>query len=447
MTPFVWEGGQGGAIQQLMSIQPYSDDDARRALMRQKRAATGLLAAMGGLTAAGYLAPLYGLVAPGLWLETLRAGARAGVVGGLADWFAVTALFRHPLGLPIPHTAIIPAQKERLGRALGRFVSTQVFTEDEINQVLTRIDIPTVVADILADPSTANTLTAGVVSAVPQMLERMEDGRAGAAVGRSLPVLLGGSHLAPVIARGLRALVDGNQHQEVLSFLLRQLKSGLKAKEPALRTMIEERVREQGGRILGWAIGGSIANKVLVAASEELDRINPEDSTLREGFTEWVRSEIDRIELDPKRGEDLSQTLKTVFAHDSMLAWGGDIWSRLKRMIQEDIRKDDGWIATLVREALTKLAAQARNDPAMRARIEDSARKAIVRSLPYLREHLSGFIATVVGNWDAVAVADKLELRVGRDLQYVRVNGTLVGFGVGALLFLLLRFLFGVTGQ
>ncbi|GBR00706.1 membrane protein [Acetobacter oeni] len=428
-------------------MQPYSDDDARRALTRQKRAATGLLAVMGGLTAAGYLAPLYNLITPGLWLETLRAGARAGVVGGLADWFAVTALFRHPLGLPIPHTAIIPAQKERLGRALGRFVSTQVFTEEEIDQVLARIDIPTVIADIIADPATANMLTTSVINVVPQMLERMEDGRAGAAVGRSLPLLLGGSHLTPVIARGLRALVDGNQHQEVLSFLVRQLKSGLKAKEPALRTMIEERVREQGGRILGWAIGGSIATKVLVAATEELDRINPEDSALREGFTEWVRSEIDRIEQDPKRAEDLSQTLKSVFAHDSMQAWGADIWSRLKRMIQEDIRKEDSWIATLVREALTKLAAQARHDPAMRARITESARKAIRRSLPYLREHLSAFIATVVSNWNAVAIADKLELRVGRDLQYVRVNGTLVGFAVGAMLSLLLRFFFGVTGQ
>ena len=427
-----------------MSRQPHSDDELRRNLTRQKRAATGLLAGMGALTVATYLAPAYGLLDDTLWLDTLRAGAKAGVVGGLADWFAVTALFRHPLGLPIPHTAIIPAQKERLGRALGRFVSTQVFTEEEIDRVLSRIDLPTFVANILADPATAKTLTKSLSGTVPQMMNRLEDGRAGTAFSRSLPLLLGGSNLAPVIARSLRALVDGNQHQEVLTFLLRQMKAGMQAKEPALRAMIESRVREQGGRLVGWAIGGSIANKVLTAASEELDRINPEDSSLREGFTEWVRSEITRIEQDTGRAEELSQMLKGVFAHESMLTWGADIWTRLKRMIEEDLGKEDGWTGTLVREALLRMAAQTREDAGTQARIEEAARKTITRSLPYLREHLSNFIAEVVGNWNAEAVSEKLELRVGRDLQYVRVNGTIVGFGVGAVLSLVLELLFGV---
>ncbi|GBQ22305.1 hypothetical protein AA0472_0732 [Acetobacter estunensis NRIC 0472] len=430
-----------------MNTRPLTDDEARHALTRQKRAATGLLAFMGGLTAVGYLAPLYGWVSENLWLDTLRAGAKAGVVGGLADWFAVTALFRHPMGLPIPHTAIIPAQKERLGRALGRFVTTQVFTEEEVDRVLARIDLPGFVGRLLSDPATAATLTSGLVGAVPQLLERLEDGRASAAVDRTLPLLLGGSNLAPVIARGLRALVDGNHHQEVLTFLLQQLKSGLQAREPALRTMIEERVREQGGRLLGWAIGGSIASKVLVAASEELDRINPDDSSIREGFTAWVHSEIDRLENDPKRADDLSQVLKAVFSHETMQTWGTDIWARVKRMIGTDLEREDGWSATLIREALFRLAAQAQDDPAMRARIKETARKSVHRSLPYLREHLSNFIASVVGNWDAVSVSEKLELRVGRDLQYVRVNGTLVGFGVGALLSLFLELVFGVTGQ
>lgn len=429
-----------------MNISPHPDDEARRNLARQKHLATGLLGVMAAMTTAGYLAPAYGLLSESLWLETLRAGAKAGVVGGLADWFAVTALFRHPLGLPIPHTAIIPAQKERLGRALGRFVSTQVFTEDEVGRVLARIDLPNFVSSVLSDPATANTLTSGLIGAIPQMLDRFEDGRAGAAFSRSLPLLLGGSNLAPIVARGLRSLVDGNQHQEVLTFLLRQLKAGLQAKEPALRSMIEARVREQGGRLVGWAIGGSIANKVLAAASEELDRINPDDSSIREGFTDWVRSEIDRIEQDPQRADEISQTFKSVFAHDTMLTWGGDIWARVKRMIETDITDDCGWTVTLVRETLNRMAIQAREDPAMRQRIDEAARKAIERSLPYLREHLTNFIATVVGNWDATAVSEKLELRVGRDLQYVRVNGTLVGFGVGALLSLLLKALFGVSG-
>lgn len=444
----VWEVSRGSAIQNRMNTQqPLSDDEARRALARQKQAATGLLALMGGLTFASYLAPLYNLVTPGLWLETFRAGTRAGVVGGLADWFAVTALFRHPLGLPIPHTAIIPAQKERLARALGRFVSTQVFTEKEVSAVLTKVDLPSALSGILSEPATKEALTRSVLASVPQILERLEDGRASAALGRTLPLLLGGNNLSPVVVRGMRALVEGNQHQEVLSFLLRQIKSGLQAREPALRSMIEERVREQGGRFLGWMIGSSIASKVLTAASEELERIDPEDSALREGFTDWVRSEIDRIEQDPDRASELTHALRSVFSHESMVSWGADLWARLRGMIEEDVSRQDGWVATMVGEALSRLAWQAKHDPGTRTRIEDGVRKALERSLPWLREQLSGFIASVVSNWDAVSVAEKLELRVGRDLQYVRINGTVVGFAVGALLSLLIHFLFGQDGQ
>ncbi|GEN58381.1 DUF445 domain-containing protein [Acetobacter nitrogenifigens] len=430
-----------------MNAQTSPDDDARRALIRQKRMATGMLGGMAVVTLAGYILPARGWLSESLWIDTLRAGGRAGIVGGLADWFAVTALFRQPLGLPIPHTAIIPAQKERLGRALGRFVTTQVLTEAEVDRVLLNADLPGIVARLLADPTTAESLTRGAIGMVPNALERLEDGRAGAALGRSLPVLLGGANLAPVIARALRALVESEHHQEVLSFLVGQLKSMLQSKEAALRVTIEDRVREQGGRLLSWAIGGSIATKVLVAAAEELDRINPRDSALREGFTAWVRAEIDRIENDPERADELSRSLRDVFHHDSMVTWGGDLWARLRRMIIEDTERNDGWIATIVRETLARLAVQAEQDPLMRRRIEDSVRKTVWRALPTLRDRLGDFIAGVVGNWDAAAIADRLELRVGQDLQYIRMNGTLVGFGVGAVLSLGLRMVFGVVGQ
>ncbi|GAN98948.1 MULTISPECIES: DUF445 domain-containing protein [Komagataeibacter] len=423
---------------------PQTDQDARRTLQRHKRSATGLLAVMAGLTVAGYALPQMGWLAERPWLEILRSGTKAGVVGGLADWFAVTALFRRPMGLPIPHTAILPAQKERLAQALGRFVSTNVFTEQEVAAAFSRIDLPSIIGNILQEPETLDMVNRAVLGSVPHVLDRLEDGRASSAIARLLPTLLGGEEIAPVVTRSLRAMVEGDCHQEVLSFLLSRLKEGIKAKEPALRMMIEERVREQGGRVLGWAIGGSIATKVLLAAGQELDRIDPQNSELREGFTTWVRTEIDRIEQDPVRRREITDAVMGVLTHDSVRGWSSDVWRRLRRLIEEDMSKGDtGWLSSLVRDALQRLADQMYHDASMRKRVEDGARGMIMGSLPFLRDRMSRFIYSVVNGWDAESLSDRLELRVGKDLQYIRLNGTLVGFLAGCGLSVLLQLIFG----
>lgn len=437
-----WRGDNG--ISDFMNGIPQTDQDARRTLLRYKRSATGLLAAMAGLTVAGYALPQMGWLADRPWLEILRSGTKAGVVGGLADWFAVTALFRRPMGLPIPHTAILPAQKERLAQALGRFVSNNVFTEKEVEAAFSRIDLPSLIGNILQEPETAEMVNRAVLGSVPHVLDRLEDGRASSAIASLLPTLLGGEEIAPIVTRSLRAMVEGDCHQEVLSFLLSRLKEGIKAKEPALRMMIEDRVREQGGRVLGWAIGGSIATKVLLAASQELDRIDPQNSELREGFTTWVRTEIDRIELDPVRRGEITNAVMGVLTHDSVRGWSSDVWHRLRGVIEEDMRKGEtSWVATLVRDALQRLADQMYNDVAMRKRVEDAARNMIVSSLPFLRDRMSRFIYSVVNGWDAESLSDRLELRVGKDLQYIRLNGTLVGFLAGCGLSVLLQLIFG----
>jgi len=427
-----------------MAVENEHDREARRTLGRYRRMATGLLCAMGGVTVGGYVLPAMGWLEPSLAVQAIRAGGKAGVVGGLADWFAITALFRRPLGLPIPHTAILPAQKDRLGRALGRFVAGQFFTENDIGRTLETVDLPAMLGRVLAKPETAQTATRALVTALPPMLDRLGDGRAGQAITRGLSSVLRGEDVAPVLARVLRSLVDGERHQEVLSFLLDELKEGLKSRETLLRTMIEDRVREQGGRILGWAIGGSVATKVLTAVNHELERVDPRDSDIREGFSRWVRAEIDRIETDPERRAEIGAAVGGIFAHESMRAWGNDLWLRLRGQIDRDIADPEGWSAGLIRDALLRLSEQVTHDPMTRQRVMDGTVGAILRGLPTVREKLSDFMASVVARWDGPDLANRLELRVGPDLQYVRINGTVVGFAVGVVLWGLLRAAFGV---
>jgi uncharacterized membrane-anchored protein YjiN (DUF445 family) len=409
------------------------DRAARRSLARHRALATGLLALMGLLTLASYALP------PAIATEALQAAAKAGFVGGLADWFAVTALFRHPLGLPIPHTAIIPAQKVRLGRALGRFIANHVFTEAEVARTLSRLDLAGILRRFLSDPEATHPAALALAGMLPRLLATIEDGRARRAFARIVPRLLGGAGAGRVIGRALRKLMEGGRHQDVFSFILGQLKASLAERETALRTAIEERVREQGGRLVGWALGASIARRVLGQINAELDKMESDGSDLRAAFDEWMRREIDRIEADPQRAAEIGRAVRRVLAHESVQAWTWDVWSRLRLALEADAGRPSGHTVLFLESALANLGRVLETDPGARARFQLAAESIIGRVLPSAQAQMSDFIAAAVAHWDAATITDKLELRVGKDLQYVRVNGTLVGFLVGGALYFLLR--------
>jgi uncharacterized membrane-anchored protein YjiN (DUF445 family) len=416
------------------------DRAARRALSRHRSIATGLLVLMAVLTLASYL------FAPGYATDLLRAAAKAGVIGGLADWFAVTALFRHPLGIPIPHTAIIPAQKARLGRALGRFVANHVATTEEVSGVLHRLDLPSILHRFLADPVAIRPAAEALAGMLPRLLSSVQDGRARRVVARVVPRILGGPAAGAVLARALHGLVEGGRHQEVLGFVLGQIKTLLAGREEALRVTIEERVREQGGRLVGWALGATIARRALAVLNAELDKVSPDGSEMRAAFDEWVRREITRIEQDPARAAEIGRAIRQVVAHETVQAWLWDVWSRLRLTLEADAARPTGHAVALFSAALANLGSLLENDPAARTSVERAIEGLVATLLPSAQIQVADFIAGVVGNWDAATVTERLELHVGKDLQFVRVNGTLVGFLVGGALYAALRAVFGNGG-
>ncbi len=416
---------------------PASEHDARRELRQHRAFATGLLVLMAALTLLSYALP------DGVWADLLQASAKAGFVGGIADWFAVTALFRHPLGLPIPHTAIIPHQKARLGRALGRFVAGHVFTPAEVSRVLGRLDLPAILARFLSDPVAARPAARALAEMLPRILATVEDGRARRTVARLVPRLVGGPGAGRIVARMLRTLVEGGRHQEVLGFLLTEIRSVLEGRHEALHLFIEEKVRAQGGRLVGWVLGAQVAERVLGVLREELDRMGPEGSNVRAAFDTWVRREIELMETDPARAAEIGRAVRRVVAHETVQAWLWDVWSRMRLALEADTKRPGSHTMAVIEAAVGNLGAFLAADAAARARLQAAAESVIATMLPSAQVQLADFIAGVVTAWDADEITDKVELRVGRDLQYVRVNGTLVGFLVGGALFLGLRAVFG----
>jgi uncharacterized membrane-anchored protein YjiN (DUF445 family) len=273
---------------------------------------------------------------------------------------------------------------------------------------------------------------------LPRLLATVEDGRARRVLARVVPRIMGGPASGRVVARALHSLVDGGRHQEVFGFILGQLKAGLASREDALRSAIEERVREQGGRLVGWALGASIARRVLGLVNAELDKMSPDGSELRLAFDEWVRREINRMETEPERAAEVGIAIRRVVAHETVQAWMWDIWARIRVGLEADISRPSSRVVAYVEGALGNLGAILEADPAARARLQ-TAVEGIIRSLlPTAQLRIAEFIAQVVANWDTETVVDRLELRIGRDLQYIRMNGTIVGFLIGGLLYAVL---------
>src|SRR5580658_3496342 len=338
---------------------------------------------MAAVTLATYFIP------PNWWSGLLQAAAKAGFVGGIADWFAVTALFRHPLGIPIPHTAIIPNQKERLGLALGRFVANHVITAGEVSVLLGRLDVPGILSRYLSDPVSAKPAAVMLAGLLPRILATVEDGRARRVASRIIPRVLGGAGAGVVVARALRTLVEGGRHQEVFGFILAQLRALLGAQEETLRTAIEERVREQGGRLIGWALGASIARRVLTTINSELDKMSPDGSELRAAFDEWIRREINRMEEDPERAKEIGVAIRKVVAHETVQAWLWDVWSRLRLAMEADAARPNGRTVATIEGALANVGAMLEADPAAHARVHAAAEAVVASLLPAAQTRLA----------------------------------------------------------
>ncbi len=414
-----------------------TDDDLRRALARHRAFATFLLVVMGGLVVLAYHLP------PSFGADLLAASAKAGVVGGLADWFAVTALFRHPLGLPIPHTAIIPRQKERLGQGLGRFIANHVFTEAELKRVIARLDIAGIIAGFLSNSEASRPAAQALAASLPRLLVTLEDGRARKLLMRLLPRVAGGPGAAPVVARVLRSLLAGGQHQAVFDLALAQIKTALLAKQDELRDAIKRRVRETGGAVVGWAAGAYVADRVLAVLNAELDKQEPGDSELRLAFEAWIEAEITRLETEPERAAALGAAIRRALSHPTVSDWLGDAWSRLRGALAADAVNPNGRTVAMLAGAMANAGQFLTEDEVARARLNGMAERMLATMMPSAQAHLAEFIAGVVKGWDGAMVTEKIELRVGRDLQFVRINGTLVGAFAGGALYLLIYWLTG----
>ncbi len=390
-----------------------------------RRIATGLLVLMALVfVAARLLAPRHGA------FGFVAAFAEAAMVGAIADWFAVTALFRHPLGLKIPHTAIIPANKERIGDNLANFLEHNFLSYEVVHGELERFDFSGAAADWLSRPENAGPVAAQLTSAVPALLRMVEDKDAATFLRDALSGALKDVKLAPIMAQLLSVLVAGKQHHVVLERLLLIVSNALERQRPYIR----QKVHEHSPKWVPRAVDEKFYERLMSGVQSTLADIQAEDSEWRQRFQEAVEELIAKLATSEDYEARLQQLLANSLGHPLFRSYANEVWDDVRKRLLADTGAPDSRVAAHLEQALRAFAgAMARNAP-VQAKLNEWLRVFAAEVIVARRELIVSLVRRVIRSWDADMLSRKLELYVGRDLQYIRINGTLVGGLVGLLL-------------
>ncbi len=411
------------------------DDELRRTeLRRMKLFALALL---------GFAAVVF-IVARALeegngWAGYVRATAEAAMVGALADWFAVTALFRHPLGIPIPHTAIIQKRKDQIGESLGDFVRDNFLTSEVLADRLADAHLAARMGEWLSHPNNAKTVgdqSAAIVRGVTEVLkdDQIQPGLEHLVVSRvrNIPV-------TPLAGRAIDIAIHGGHHQALVDSTLLGLAKFLGENQAEFRL----RLAEESPWWVPEPIDDRIFEKIYDAVSRFIADVGVD------------RKHALRLQLDV-RTQELAERLKTsdelrergealkeeVLAHPEIRAWSESLWSRIKSGLIEATNDPESDLRLRLQAAVADAGAQISEDPVLADKLDKWLVEAVGYVAEQFKDEVSGLIATTVQRWDTGETAERLELQVGKDLQFIRINGTLVGGLAGLILYTLSELVF-----
>jgi uncharacterized membrane-anchored protein YjiN (DUF445 family) len=405
-----------------------AQDFQRRGLRRNRLIATGLLAAMAALFLFTTLAPQ-----PGFWILLVRATAEAALVGGLADWFAVTALFRQPLGLPIPHTAILPRNKDRIGEGLAIFIERNFLSPDILRAKLRSIDPARLVADWLSIPANADAIARRLVRMLPHMINAIDDRDFRVFIGEALGRHLADIELAPLLGRAIVVLTANGFHETLLDRLLDFCREFLEEREDQLYVAAEAQRRRWW---IPKAINRQIARAIIGGVKELLSKLQEPGSPARRKSLREIERLAENLRTSPVYRARVEEAKLRLLEDVEVKAWLGSVWGDTKRVLLADFASSQSGIDQALGAAICSLGHHLRADEGMRKRVNRTIEAMALEVVPW-RSGLAQFLIEVVRQWDAGSFTNRVELVVGSDLQYIRINGTLVGGLVGCLLYLL----------
>jgi uncharacterized membrane-anchored protein YjiN (DUF445 family) len=412
---------------QLASPVPPFSDERRHALRRMKLVAGGLL-----LAAAVVYVLCRGFGhGRGVW-GYVQAAAEASMVGGLADWFAVTALFRRPLGLPIPHTAIIPQKKDQIGEGLAGFVQEYFLTAEIVSERVAAAQVPRRVGEWLADPAHAQRLSHEFSAAVSGLATVLRDDELRDFVATFADKRLRETDVAPILARLIDAMCDAGQHQSALTTLLRGSKNFLDRN----RNVFRERVADESPEWVPEWVDERVFNKGFTLLQGFIaDVISDDDHALRHGFDSQLRDLAQRLRDDPEQRAKVEEAKLELLDHPSVREYLAGLWDTVKRLVLAGADDPDSDLRRTAQTLTVRAGEVLRDDPTVGAKVEEALQRLVGHIVANYADDLTGVISTTVSRWDTEETSRRLELQVGRDLQFIRINGTVVGALAGLAIY------------
>lgn len=398
-----------------------------QALRAGKRRALGLLVFMAGLYVAAKLAP------SGFWTSLLAAVAEAAMVGGLADWFAVTALFRHPLGLPIPRTAVIPRNQARIGDALGRFLKSHFLAPGPVGEKLDQIDIAARLADWLSHPKNATTVGRYIDRIIVFAINSLGDEEVRHLLRRILIERGQGLNVAPAAGKLLEILTEARHHQLLFDHALQVAHQELEAHKDYIYT----KVSEKSWRLMPKTIDRKIAELLVEGVSELLEELRQQDHDARKRFDAIVADFIEGLKTSPEYAEQGRKIIAQVLASEKVHEYLLSVWDEVRAaLVQSGQPPQASRLHRPIMQSVQRFSALLREDAGLRKRINRSAKAAVLGSVTAWGDEIAAFVTDQVRRWDTATLTERLELQLGPDLQFVRINGTVIGGLIGCLIFL-----------
>jgi uncharacterized membrane-anchored protein YjiN (DUF445 family) len=410
-------------------VTALADEAGRRYQLRQmRRRATGLLVLMTVVFVVARSAEEGGPA----WVGYVRATAEAAMVGGLADWFAVTALFRHPLGIPIPHTAIVPARKDQIGRSLGEFLQANFLSGPIVAERVLAAQPGARLAEWLARPGSSATVARHTADALVALTGALRDEEVHSAIEDLVVSRLRATPVAPIAGRFLAVATEDGRHHELVDAALKGFDKYLVEEQ--------EQLRGRFGRESPWWVPESIDDRIFEKLHGGLRGFiaevvaNP-DHELRDHLDARLADLVVRLQQDPAliaRGEELKEEL---LAHPELRAWTASVWADAKETLARQAADPASPLRQRLESAVDSLGERLAADPALRAKVDGGLSRFAGYVLDEYSDTLAEIIASTVERWDPSVVTNQLELLLGRDLQFIRINGTLVGGLIGFCLY------------
>lgn len=368
---------------------------------------------------------------PEAWAGWMHAFAEAGMVGALADWFAVTALFRHPMGIPIPHTAIIPRRKDQIGENLARFVSDHFLNPDVVRMRLASVNLAGNAATWLKSPRGEQRVMELGLRLSRSMLDALGEDEVRRFVSRVGSRQLGQLDLAPLAGRTLDWLIEGDRHQEVLTQAFRFSLVMLHDNRDLIRGNVQ--------RESPWWLPGFVDDRIVVQMLDRVETLLLEmslspDHAMRSDFNRWMGQWASDLQHSPdyrRWGEELKNSLAE---NEGLQEYIYRLWQDLVEGVHRDLEDPNSPLRREMQRLLNSFAGELGRDGDMQLWVNGWLQESAVSLVDEHRDAISSLISDTVKSWDAVETSRRVEAAIGRDLQFIRVNGTLVGGLVGILI-------------